>query len=212
MAPTAEYPAECVTDKGYHSRVGLEGARRRPLEEPDLRAQAESVLRAGTEMMRLALAVTNNRTRLLSGVASAKPSSCAPRSSSAPLPTTSIAAVCAGPGFGAARTCTSDTCFTSPATSPRWVADAPTPSAPAPRRRPWRAELAPCSCLLRPLEPSWSFRSSSSSRRMAKPPSPRYASAWRETRSMTPFSYGLLRARLRIGELPEDTSVRLKIE
>ena len=34
------------------------------------------------------------------------------------------------------------------------------------------------------------FRSSSSSRRMAKPPSPRYASPWRETRSMTPFSTG----------------------
>ena len=31
---------------------------------------------------------------------------------------------------------------------------------------------------------------SSSSRRMAKPPSPRYASPWRETRSMTPFSTG----------------------
>ena len=35
------------------------------------------------------------------------------------FPTTSIAAVCAGPGFGAARTCTSDTCFTSPATTYR---------------------------------------------------------------------------------------------
>ena len=34
------------------------------------------------------------------------------------------------------------------------------------------------------------FRSSSSSPRMAKPPSPRYASPWRETRSMTPFSTG----------------------
>ena len=42
----------------------------------------------------------------------------------------------------------------------------------------------------RPLEPSWSFRSSSSSPRMAKPPSPRYASPWRETRSMMPFSTG----------------------
>ena len=27
-----------------------------------------------------------------------------------------------------------------------------------PRRRPWRAELAPCSCLLRPLEPSWAHQ------------------------------------------------------
>ena len=41
-------------------------------------------------------------------------------------------------------------------------------------RRPWRpADMAVFSCLLRPLEPSWSLRSSSSSRRMAKPPSPR---------------------------------------
>ena len=40
-APTAEDPAECVTDKGYHSRSVLKGARRRPLEDADLRAQAE---------------------------------------------------------------------------------------------------------------------------------------------------------------------------
>ena len=63
-------------------------------------------------------AVTNNRTRLLSGVAK-EASSCAPRSS-APSPTTSIAAACAGPGFGAARTC-SDTCSTSPATTYHWM-------------------------------------------------------------------------------------------
>ena len=49
--------------------------------------------------------------------------------------------------------------------------------------RNWRLVRA---CYAR-WEPSWSFRSSSSSRRMAKPPSPRYASPWRETRSMTPF-------------------------
>ena len=41
VAPTAEDPGECVTDKGLPLTVGLEGARRRPLEEPDLRAQAE---------------------------------------------------------------------------------------------------------------------------------------------------------------------------
>ena len=40
-APTAEDPAECVTDKGYSLTVGLKGARRRPLEDADLRAQAE---------------------------------------------------------------------------------------------------------------------------------------------------------------------------
>ena len=51
--------------KGYHSRLVLK-ALERPLEEPDLRAQKGFA--PGTEMMRLA-AVTNNRTRLLSGVA-----------------------------------------------------------------------------------------------------------------------------------------------
>ena len=40
----------------------------------------------------------------------------APRSSSAPLRTTSIAAACAGHGCAGARTCTSDTCSMSPAT------------------------------------------------------------------------------------------------
>ena len=61
---------ECVADKGYHSRLRLEGARRRPLEEPDLRAlKQKGFANAGTEMMRRRRAVTNNRTRLLSGVA-----------------------------------------------------------------------------------------------------------------------------------------------
>ena len=41
VAPTAEDPAECVTDKGYHSRLVLKALDGRPLEEPDLRAQAE---------------------------------------------------------------------------------------------------------------------------------------------------------------------------
>ena len=72
-APTAEDPAECVTDKGYHSRSVFKGARRRPLEEADLRAQAErfcslarlSDLRSGPPGSH-----SNNRTRLiLSGVA-----------------------------------------------------------------------------------------------------------------------------------------------
>ena len=47
--------------------VGLEGARRRPLEEPDLRAQAEGFCALAHDAARRA--VTNNRTRLLSGVA-----------------------------------------------------------------------------------------------------------------------------------------------
>ena len=48
VAPTAEDSAECVSDEGYQLTVEIEGARRRPLEEPDLRAQAEGF----TEMAR----------------------------------------------------------------------------------------------------------------------------------------------------------------
>ena len=99
VAPTAEDPAECVTDKGYHSRLVLkaldDGPWKSRISEPKQKGFARW---HGDDAARRA--VTNNRTRLLSGVA--RESSCAPRSSSAPLPTTSIAAVCAGPGFGAA--------------------------------------------------------------------------------------------------------------
>ena len=50
----------------------------------------------------------------------ARPSSCAPRSSSAALPTTSIVAACDEPGCAGERMCTSDTCSTSPATIYRY--------------------------------------------------------------------------------------------
>ena len=63
----AEDPAECVTDKGYHSRSVLK-ALDDGWKTNDLRAQAERFCalarrRGGRR------AVTNNRTRLLSGVA-----------------------------------------------------------------------------------------------------------------------------------------------
>ena len=122
VAPTAEDPAECVTDKGYHSRLVLKALDDGPWKSR-ISSPSRRVLRAGTEMMRLAGRSPTTGPGCYRGWPG-KPSSCAPRSSSAPLPTTSIAAVCAGPGFGAARTCTSDTCFTSPATP--IVADAPT--------------------------------------------------------------------------------------
>ena len=67
-APTAEDPAECVTDNGLSLTVGLKGARRRPLEDADLRAKQKGFARwHGDGAARRA--VTNNRTRLLSGVA-----------------------------------------------------------------------------------------------------------------------------------------------
>ena len=63
-------PAECVTDKGYHSRVGLKGARRRPLEDADLRAQAERFPALAQLTARGPPgSPPTHRTRLLSGVA-----------------------------------------------------------------------------------------------------------------------------------------------
>ncbi len=57
--------------QGLSLTGGLEGARRRPLEDPDLRAQAEGFFARwrGDEAARRA--VTNNRARLKSGVARA---------------------------------------------------------------------------------------------------------------------------------------------
>ena len=67
-APTAENPAECVTDKGYHSRSVLkaldDGPWKSRISEPKQKGFARW---HGDEAARRA--VTNNRTRLLSGVA-----------------------------------------------------------------------------------------------------------------------------------------------
>ena len=68
MAPTAEDPAECVTDKGYHSRLVLkaldDGPWKSRISEPKQKGFARW---HGDDAARRA--VTNNRTRLLSGVA-----------------------------------------------------------------------------------------------------------------------------------------------
>ena len=112
-APTAEDPAECVTDKGYHSRAVLKALDNGPVEDPDRRAQAEGLRALARRRRRRGARSPTTGPGCYRGWPR-KPSSCAPRSSSAPSPTTSIAAACAGPGFGAARTCTSDTCSTSP--------------------------------------------------------------------------------------------------
>ncbi len=67
-APTAEDPAECVTDKGYHSRSVLkaldDGPWKTRISEPKQNGFARW---HGDEAARRA--VTNNRIRLLSGVA-----------------------------------------------------------------------------------------------------------------------------------------------
>ena len=112
-APTAEDPAECVTDKGYHSRAVLKALDNGPWKTRIAEPKQKGFARwRGDEAARRA--VTNN---LLSGVAKEAfklRAEIVERSI-----TTSIAAACAGPGFGAARTCTSDTCSTSPATTYR---------------------------------------------------------------------------------------------
>ena len=67
-APTGEDPAECVTDKGYHSRSVLkaldDGSWKTRIAEPKQKGFAR--WHGGGAARR---AVTNNRTRLLSGVA-----------------------------------------------------------------------------------------------------------------------------------------------
>ena len=83
----------------YHSRLVLKALAGWKTGSP---SPSRRVLRAGTEMMRLAGRSPTTGPGCYRGWPG-KPSSCAPRSSSAPLPTTSIAAVCAGPGFASRR-------------------------------------------------------------------------------------------------------------
>ena len=114
-APMAEDPAECVTDKGYHSRSVLkaldDGPWKTRISEPKQKGFARW---HGDGAARRA--VTNNRTRLLSGVAKEAFKPARRDRRAPPLRTTSIAAACAGHGCAGARTCTSDTCSMSPAT------------------------------------------------------------------------------------------------
>ena len=68
VAPTAEDPAECVTDKGYHSRAVLKALDNGPWKTRIAEPKQKDFARwRGDEAARRA--VTNNRTRLLSGVA-----------------------------------------------------------------------------------------------------------------------------------------------
>ena len=117
-APTAEDPAECVTDKGYHSRSVLKALDDRPLERTRFsEPNAESLLAAlafATGQARRA--VTKNRTRLLSGVAKEAfklRAEIVERSFAHNTRSRRHAPDMASAG---ARTCTSDTCSMSPAT------------------------------------------------------------------------------------------------
>ena len=187
VAPTAEDPGECVTDKGYHSRLVLkaldDGPWKSRISEPKQKGFARW---HGDDAARRA--VTNNRTRLLSGVA---------------WEAFNLRAEIVERSFahnldrgGMRRTWLRgrrERAQAIPASRRRpqpIVADAPTHR----RRHPeggrggrnWRLVRA---CYARWSRPGRSDRPHRFGR-MAKPPSPRYASPWRETRSMTPFSTG----------------------
>ena len=118
-APTSEDPAECVADKGLSLTGGLEGSERQSPGRPGSRRPSRPAFRAGTVMRRRG-ARSPTTVRGSSPGSPARPSSCAPRSSSAALPTTSIVAACDEPGCAGERMCTSDTCSTSPATIYRY--------------------------------------------------------------------------------------------
>ena len=107
-------PGRMCDRQGLSLTVGLKGARRRPLEDADLRAQAERFCALarrrggppGSHQQPDPAVIGRGQGSLQA----------ARRDRSAPLRTTSIAAACAGHGCAGARTCTSDTCSMSPAT------------------------------------------------------------------------------------------------
>ena len=115
LAPTVENPAECVADKGYHARAVLKDLDNSPwktrISEPKQAAFRVGVVTRQRVARSLKIACGSSL------VSPARPSSCVPSSSSAPLPITLIVAACAERGCVDARTCISDTCFTSPATT-----------------------------------------------------------------------------------------------
>ena len=136
---------------------GLEGSERQSLEDSGSRRPSRPAFRAGTVMRRRG-ARSPTTVRGSSPGSPARPSSCAPRSSSAALPTTSDRG---GMREGTWLRGQPRTAQAIPASRRRpqpIVADAPTHR----RRHPeggrggrnWRLVRA-----LRPLEPSWSFRS-----------------------------------------------------
>ena len=114
-APTSEDPAECVADKGYHSRAVL-----RALNDSPWKTRIAAPKQTGFSRWHGDGARSPTTVRGSSPGSPARPSSCAPRSSSAALPTTSIVAACDEPGCAGERMCTSDTCSTSPATIYRY--------------------------------------------------------------------------------------------
>ena len=113
-APAVEDPVELIADKGYHSRDSLKDLDDGPWTSRIAEKKVQGVNRwRGDQAARRA--VYNNRARLRSGAAKEAfrlRAELVERSFASP----SIVAACVAPGCAGARTCTSATSCTSPAT------------------------------------------------------------------------------------------------
>ena len=152
VAPTAEDPAECVTDKGYHSRLVLkaldDGPWKSRISEPKQKGFARW---HGDDAARRA--VTNNRTRLEGSLQAARRDR---RALLCPQPRSRRYApdLASGPRERHKRYLLHVAGHNLSLLMRQLI---------GPRRRPWRAELAPCSCLL------WSRPGRDRPHRLAKP-------------------------------------------
>ena len=187
----------CATDKGYHSRSVLkaldDGPWKTRISEPK-----QKVLRAGTATGRPAGQSPTTGHEVAPAVIGrgqgSLQASSAPRSSSAPLRTTSIAAACAGQWLRLGRENVHKRYLlhVRQATICSLLMRKLIGMFRHPAGRPWRADMAVFACLSGP--PAWSRSSRSDGPHRlggsAKPPSSRYVSPSSETRSIAPFSTG----------------------
>ena len=179
-------PGRMCDRQGLSLTVGLKGARRRPLEDADLRAQAERFCALarrrggppGSHQQPDPAVIGRGQGSLQAARRDRRALLCAQPRSRRHAPDM------------AARARERAQAIPAPCRRPQ----SESPDAQTDRRRHpaggRRADMAVFACLLRQLEPFWSLRWSSSSRRMAKPPSSRYVSPSSETRSIAPFSTG----------------------
>ena len=117
-APTSEDPAECVADKGYHSRAVLRALNDSPWKTRIAAPKQTGFSRwHGDEAARRASPTT---VRGSSPGSPARPSSCAPRSSSRCFAHNLDRGGMRRTWLRGERMCTSDTCSTSPATIYRY--------------------------------------------------------------------------------------------
>ena len=174
-APTVRRPGRMRDRQGLSLTVGLKGARRKTrISEPKQKGFARGTATgrpAGQSILSTGPGCYRAWPR--------KPSSCAPRSSLAPLIIQPRSGGMRQTWCAGARTCQA---IPAPCRRPqsesalmRKLIGAGTPREAVPG-----GMAAVFACYLRQLEPFWSLRWSSSSRRMAKPPSPRYVSPSRK--------------------------------